>query len=56
MLNIENIDTNLGLRQALDYTFNFALSSEWALKENQKFDKKEGGKRIKKKNSKSFYN
>ena len=48
MPDIENIDTDLGSRQALDYTLDFALSSGWALKENQKFGKKGGGKRISK--------
>jgi hypothetical protein len=46
--DIENIDTDLGSRRALDYTLDFALSSGWALKENQKFGKKGGGKRISK--------
>jgi hypothetical protein len=38
----------LGSRQALDNTLGFTLSSGWALKENQKFGKKGGGKRISK--------
>ena len=48
MPDIENIDTDLGSRRALDYTLDFALSSGWVLKENQKFGKKGGGKRISK--------
>ncbi|GBB99345.1 hypothetical protein RclHR1_00350001 [Rhizophagus clarus] len=48
VLNTEIIDTNLGSGQVLNHTFDFALPSEWALKENQKFGKKEGGKRINK--------
>ncbi|CAB4444103.1 unnamed protein product [Rhizophagus irregularis] len=42
VLNTEIIDTDLGSRQVLNHTSNFALSS--ALKENQKFGKKGGGK------------
>src|SRR6185369_4671070 len=48
ILNTEIIDTDLGSRQVLNHTSNFALSSGWALKENQKFGKKGGGKRISK--------
>ncbi|RGB22493.1 hypothetical protein C1646_822525 [Rhizophagus diaphanus] len=48
ILNTKIIDTDLGSRQVLNHTSNFALSSGWALKENQKFGKKEGGKRISK--------
>ena len=48
MPDIESIDNDLDSSQALDYTLDFALSSEWALKENQKFGKKGGGKRISK--------
>ncbi|POG64528.1 hypothetical protein GLOIN_2v1674232 [Rhizophagus irregularis DAOM 181602=DAOM 197198] len=48
VLNTEIIDTDLGSRQVLNHTSNFALSSGWALKENQKFGKKGGGKRISK--------
>ncbi|UZO04433.1 uncharacterized protein OCT59_024819 [Rhizophagus irregularis] len=36
VLNTEIIDTDLGSRQVLNHTSNFALSSGWALKENQK--------------------
>ena len=42
MPNIENIEGSS------DYTLDFALPSGWALKENQKFGKKGGGKRISK--------
>ncbi|RGB42096.1 hypothetical protein C1646_684178, partial [Rhizophagus diaphanus] len=48
ILNTEIIDTDLGSRQVLNHTSNFALSSGWALKENQKFGKKEEGKRVSK--------
>ncbi|EXX77890.1 hypothetical protein RirG_019730 [Rhizophagus irregularis DAOM 197198w] len=48
VLNTEIIDTDLGSRQVLNHTSNFALSSGWALKENQKFGKKGGGKQISK--------
>ena len=48
MLNTETIDTDLDSRQASDYKLGFSLSSGWALKENQKFGKKGGGKRISK--------
>jgi hypothetical protein len=48
MLNTEIINTDLGLRQVLNHTLDFALSSRWALKENQKFGKKGGGKQISK--------
>ncbi|RGB36245.1 hypothetical protein C1646_697650, partial [Rhizophagus diaphanus] len=39
---------NIGSRQVLNHTSDFALSSGWALKEHQKFGKKGGGKRISK--------
>lgn len=46
--NTETIDIYSDSRQVSDYTLDFALSSGWALKENQKFGKKGGGKRISK--------
>ena len=49
IIDMPNTETcDLGSRQALDHSLDFALSSGWALKENQKFGKKGGGKRISK--------
>jgi len=48
MPNTETIDADLGSKQASNHTLDFALSSGWALKENQKFGKKGGGKQINK--------
>ncbi|CAG8581511.1 15603_t:CDS:2 [Rhizophagus irregularis] len=48
MLYNETIDTDLDSRQVSEYKLDFLLSSGWALKENQRFGKKGGGKRMSK--------
>ncbi|CAB5215830.1 unnamed protein product [Rhizophagus irregularis] len=48
MLYNETIDTDLDSRQVSEYKLDFSLSSGWALKENQRFGKKGGGKRMSK--------
>jgi|ERR1043165_362088 hypothetical protein len=48
MSNTETVSADSDSKQVSAHTLDFALPSGWALKENQKFGKKGGGKRISK--------